>query len=64
MAGVLNQSMPNADLLLGLVINGGVLAFALALASLLSGFRPRSLAITGLVSSGIAVAVWAGLLIF
>ena len=56
--------MPNADLLLGLVINGGVLAFALALASLLSGFRPRSLAITGLVSSGIAVAVWAGLLIF
>jgi hypothetical protein len=64
MTGVLAESMPNADLLLGLVVNGAVLAFALALASLLSGFRPRGLAVTGLVTSGIAVLVWAGLLIF
>ena len=55
---------PITDLVFGSMVNLGVLALALALGSLLCGYRLRSLSILGLVTSAIAVAIWAAVLVF
>ncbi len=49
----------STEMLIGLIINTGVLGLALALGSLFCGYRPRSLTLLGLITSGLAMLIWA-----
>jgi hypothetical protein len=57
-AGHTLEASSAAEMFLGLTMDAAILGVALGMGSVLSGYRPRTLAMVGLASSGLAIAIW------